>query len=253
MMYVRRVGPYVVHTRQPTYRLLRLCLMVFILVISIVLSVKLLKHTPELTWDNLMDFPNGGLDNRVKSFFGETPSVRASGSVGQCGLPQPCPEKHFAFKIASGAANVVGPKICFNGEILMGGMTKAWGPGINMAIVNGLTGELISTDSFDMWSGDDKPLIENLLSIENGSLVLIASCDDPATKLNNEARTLIGQLGSSQISHLAFRDSWVFVGGKGINNLKPLEKYIKNDKSVNKYGDWPEMLEMKGCIPHRQD
>ncbi|KAG8429423.1 hypothetical protein GDO86_020221 [Hymenochirus boettgeri] len=30
----------------------------------------------------------------------------------RCGIAKICPEKHFAFKIASGAANVVGPKIC---------------------------------------------------------------------------------------------------------------------------------------------
>lgn len=30
----------------------------------------------------------------------------------KCGLSKPCPEGHFYFKIASGAASVVGPKMC---------------------------------------------------------------------------------------------------------------------------------------------
>lgn len=30
----------------------------------------------------------------------------------KCGLPKPCPEDYLAFKITSGAASVVGPKIC---------------------------------------------------------------------------------------------------------------------------------------------
>jgi len=36
--------------------------------------------------------------------------------------------------------------------------------------------------------------------------------------LNDEARELIQQLGSKAIKSLAFRDSWVFVGAKGIDN-----------------------------------
>ena len=30
----------------------------------------------------------------------------------KCGLSKACPAGHFSFKIASGAASVVGPKIC---------------------------------------------------------------------------------------------------------------------------------------------
>lgn len=31
----------------------------------------------------------------------------------KCGLSKPCPNDFFAFKISSGAANVVGPTVCF--------------------------------------------------------------------------------------------------------------------------------------------
>lgn len=30
----------------------------------------------------------------------------------KCGLSAPCPPKHLAFRLVSGAANVIGPKIC---------------------------------------------------------------------------------------------------------------------------------------------
>uniref|UniRef100_A0A3B1JTB2 Zgc:101783 n=1 Tax=Astyanax mexicanus TaxID=7994 RepID=A0A3B1JTB2_ASTMX len=248
-MYRHRVGPYVVHTRQPNYRIQRWFVLVFILVLAILVCVKIFKYT-EITVDNLFSFEHEKLD-REMSVLAETSIVRAP--QNQCSLVQTCPDEHFPFKIATGAANVIGPKICFNGQVLMGGQTKPWGHGLNIAVVNGITGQLIDADSFDMWSDDVKPLVEYLTSIKNGSLVLIASCDDPATRLNDDARTLISQLGSSQISNLSFRDNWIFVGGKGINTLKPLEKYIKNDKTVNLYGDWPEMLEMEGCIPRKQE
>uniref|UniRef100_A0A8C8U5I1 Protein FAM3C n=1 Tax=Peromyscus maniculatus bairdii TaxID=230844 RepID=A0A8C8U5I1_PERMB len=37
----------------------------------------------------------------------------------KCGISKACPEKHFAFEMASGAANVVGPKICLEDNVLM--------------------------------------------------------------------------------------------------------------------------------------
>lgn len=40
-----------------------------------------------------------------------------SGPVVKCGLTAPCPNNEFAFKITSGAANVVGPQICFDGKM----------------------------------------------------------------------------------------------------------------------------------------
>ncbi|XP_067248184.1 protein FAM3C isoform X2 [Chanodichthys erythropterus] len=115
------------------------------------------------------------------------------------------------------------------------------------------TGELTKTDSFDMWSGDVNLLIKFLKEIEDGSIVMMATFDDPATKLNEEARNLIADLGSSSIGILGFRDNWVFVGGKGIKTKSPFEQHIKNNAETNKYEGWPEVLEMEGCIPIKHE
>ncbi|KAL7885584.1 hypothetical protein AOLI_G00058790 [Acnodon oligacanthus] len=248
MIYVRKVGPQLGHTRQPHSRIIKIILMLLILVISITLTVKLLNTNLEFKLEDLLDLSHEGPDFRVV----RSSPHKNSSLPGKCGLPQPCPEEHFAYKISSGAANVIGAKICFNGEILIG-VTKPSGAGISIAVVNGKTGELVIADSFDLWNGDLEPLVQFLTSIQNGSIVLMASYDDPASRLNDEARTLIGQLGSSHISTLGFRDNWIFMGGKGMKNIKPLEKHLKNDKSVNKYDDWPEMIEMDGCLPRNQD
>uniref|UniRef100_A0AAY5JYL4 ILEI/PANDER domain-containing protein n=1 Tax=Esox lucius TaxID=8010 RepID=A0AAY5JYL4_ESOLU len=170
-----------------------------------------------------------------------------------CGFPKPCPEGDFSFFITSGAANVVGPKICIENKMVMGYAEKNIGEGINIAVVNGKTGEVMRTDSFNMYNGDPEPLMKFLESIERGSVVLMASFDDPATKLNQEARKLIRQLGSSAIDSLGFRDNWVFVGGKAAEGAyvkSTFEKHIKNDKDQNKYDNWPEMIELQGCIPY---
>jgi hypothetical protein len=43
-------------------------------------------------------------------------------------------------------------------------------------------------------------------------------------RLNEEARKLISELGSSVVNSLKFRDNWIFVGGKGIKTKTPFEQ-----------------------------
>lgn len=117
----------------------------------------------------------------------------------------------------------------------------------------GKTGDLIKTDYFDMWAGDVNTLITFLKTIEEGTVVMMATFDDSASKLNDESKKMIGELGSSSISTLDFRDNWIFVGGKGIKTKSPFEQHIKNNADTNKYEGWPEVLEMEGCIPQRQE
>ncbi|KAK6467186.1 protein FAM3A [Huso huso] len=181
----------------------------------------------------------------------EDPTAMPRSHRFRCGLPMPCPEKHFAFRIVSGAANVIGPKICLDDKILMSSVKNNVGRGLNIALVNGVTGELLETRSFDMWAGDVNELLKFLRPIHEGTLVFVASYDDPATKMNTEARQIFSALGSTAIGDLGFRDSWVLVGAKGIDSKSPFEQRTKNNKNSNKYEGWPEALEMEGCIPQR--
>ncbi|NWI98412.1 FAM3D protein, partial [Nothocercus nigrocapillus] len=71
----------------------------------------------------------------------------------ECGNRKSCPSNHFAFRLISGAANVVGPSICFNDQILMSNVRNNIGRGLNIALVNGTTGQLLRTGAFDMYSG----------------------------------------------------------------------------------------------------
>ncbi|XP_062871206.1 protein FAM3A [Trichomycterus rosablanca] len=169
----------------------------------------------------------------------------------KCGLSAPCPPKHLAFRLVSGAANVIGPKICLEDIMLMSSIKNNVGRGLNVALVNGVSGEVLETKFFDMWEGDVNNLLKFLRPLHEGTLVFVASYDDPATKMNDETRRLFEELGSTAIKELAFRDSWVFVGAKGIENKSPFEQRMKNIKSSNKYEGWPESLEMDGCIPLR--
>lgn len=46
-------------------------------------------------------------------------------------------------------------------------------------------------------------------------------------RLNDEAKLLISNLGSSVINTLGFRDNWIFVGGKSIRTKSPFEQVIQ--------------------------
>ncbi|XP_052518891.1 protein FAM3A isoform X2 [Budorcas taxicolor] len=154
---------------------------------------------------------------------------------------------------------------------LMSSVKDNVGRGLNIALVNGMggcclgslwrsrqclaalgvNGDLIEARAFDMWAGDVNDLLKFIRPLHEGTLVFVASYDDPATKMNEETRKLFSDLGSKNVKDLAFRDSWVFVGAKGVQNKSPFEQHMKNSKHTNKYEGWPEALEMEGCIPRR--
>nr|XP_044996252.1 protein FAM3A isoform X1 [Jaculus jaculus] len=236
------------------------------------LRIVALIITVGLTWilvTILLGGPGGGFPRIHQLFASPENSVTAGSSTEpgaifqldwlteprtrkyKCGLPQPCPEEHLAFRMVSGAANVIGPKICLEDKMLMSSVKDNVGRGLNIALVNGVSGELLEARAFDMWAGDVNDLLKFIRPLHEGTLVFVASYDDPATKMNEETRKLFTELGSRNAKELAFRDSWVFVGAKGVQNKSPFEQHVKNSKHTNKYEGWPEALEMEGCIPRR--
>ncbi|XP_075886208.1 protein FAM3C [Nelusetta ayraudi] len=222
--------------------LLKCAAFIFVFVVAVIVAFQLLESNMDIGLDSLMS--RSMVQDSV--MISDTKPPR-----NKCGLSKSCPSGHFAFKITSGAASVVGPKMCLEDRLLMSSVKNNVERGINIALINGKTGELLKTASFDMWAGDVAPLIKFLKEIEEGTIVIMAAFDDPATKLNEEARKLISDLGSSVISTLGFRDSWIFVGGKGIKTKTPFEQHIKNSADTNKFDGWPDVLEMEGCVPQR--
>ncbi|KAM9376228.1 protein FAM3C-like [Pholidichthys leucotaenia] len=169
--------------------------------------------------------------------------------VNQCSLNKTCPHDHFSFYLQSGAATMVAPKICVQNKLVMGSVMNNVGHGINILVLNGKTGERVKSGHFNMNDRDVSNMVKFLMEIQKGSVVLMASYNDAASKLNNDARKLIGKLGSSLINSLQFRDNWVFVGGKGATVMSNFEKHGKSNPEKTKYGAWPELVNLEGCIP----
>nr|XP_040030479.1 LOW QUALITY PROTEIN: protein FAM3C [Gasterosteus aculeatus aculeatus] len=225
--------------------ILKLAVVILVFLLVVFMAFQLLEIN--------MDFQIGGVMSRsVPLNEGSAKPFRH-----KCGLTKSCPPGNLPFRMTSGAASVVGPRVCLNDKLILSAVKNNVGRGINIALVNGRTGDVIKTDYFDMWGGEVAPFITFLKGIEDGTVVMMASFDDPATKLNDEAKKLIADLGSTAINNLGFRDNWVFVGGKGIKTKSPFELgnayHIKNNAETNKFEGWPDVLEMEGCIPQRQD
>ncbi|CAM9850594.1 unnamed protein product [Rangifer tarandus platyrhynchus] len=169
----------------------------------------------------------------------------------KCGLSKSCQDNFFAFKIVSGAANVVGPTMCFEDQMIMSPVKNNVGRGLNIVLVDGTTGVVLKQKCFDMYSGDASLLAKFLKEISEQMLVLVASYDDPGTKMNKEIRELFSNLGSTHVMQLGFRDSWVFLGAQNFKSKSPFEQFLKNNPETNKYDGWPELLELEGCVPRK--
>ncbi|XP_041800413.1 protein FAM3C isoform X2 [Chelmon rostratus] len=169
----------------------------------------------------------------------------------KCSLSRVCPPDHFALHIRSGSANVVGPKICFEGKIIMSHVLNNVGPGLNIVVVNE-SGVVEKFTSLNMGSGNPDDILAYLKEIKPGMIVLVASFDDVTKKMTNEMREVFVGMGSTLIKSLKHRDSWVFAGRAGAHNKSPFEMYAVNDEKTNIYEGWPDLVEIAGCFQRTQ-
>ncbi|NWR70231.1 FAM3B protein, partial [Centropus unirufus] len=140
----------------------------------------------------------------------------------KCDHWSPCPPEYYAYRILSGGGKSKLAKICFEDELCV-------------------------TDSADH-SGEMTAFIKN---VPDGSLLLMASHDEGSTRLKNDAKKTVEELGSKEIWNMKFRSNWVFIAAKGFklpDNIQK-EKIEHSDKKNNKYRGWPTEIQIEGCIP----
>ncbi|NWV05664.1 FAM3B protein, partial [Ptilonorhynchus violaceus] len=167
--------------------------------------------------------------------IGKKPVLRAPAPKRQkCDHWTPCPPGHFAYRILSGGGKQRRAKICFEDE-----------QSGNVLCVSRITSCVI--DPADH-SGEMMDFIRNAME---GTLLLMATHDDGSTKLKNEAKKLVEELGSKEIKNIKFRSSWVFIAAKGFklpDNIQK-EKINHSDQKMNRYRGWPAEIQIEGCIP----
>ncbi|KAF7251048.1 Protein FAM3B [Varanus komodoensis] len=205
----------------------------------------------------------------------------------KCDHWSPCQSGSYAFRLLSGGGTEKLAKICFEDELLISEERGNVGRGINIAIVNYNTGKVISTTYFDLWGGgalssrgfheqkerelvyatfhlylsaqspdslvDDysEAMADFIRKAPQGSLLFMVTHDEGSTRLKENGKKAIAELGSKEIWNLKFRSSWVFIAAKGFKLPEDLEKEKINhsDKDKNRYNGWPAEIQIEGCIP----
>uniref|UniRef100_A0A672IB46 ILEI/PANDER domain-containing protein n=1 Tax=Salarias fasciatus TaxID=181472 RepID=A0A672IB46_SALFA len=170
---------------------------------------------------------------RLTQYFFSAPTSPSP----RCGLSAVCPSDRFAVHIRSGAANIVGPKICFDGKTIMSHVLNNVGPGLNVVVWD--------KKCIDGWNPED--ILDYLKSIKPGLIVLVASFGDVTKKMTPEMREIFVGMGSTLIRSVKQRDSWVFAGRAG-TEIKSLFEKVSEPKT-NIYEGWPEIVEVGGCFP----
>ncbi|XP_063161404.1 protein FAM3B isoform X2 [Candoia aspera] len=170
----------------------------------------------------------------------------------KCDHWSPCLPGSYAYRILSGGGKERFPKMCFEDELLISQQQGNAGRGINIAILDYNTGKVVVTQYFDMWEGEfSRPMTDFIQKAPLGSLLFMATLDDGSTKLQNDGKKAIAELGSKEIWNLRFRSGWVFLAAKGFKlpeNIQK-EKIIHSDNSKNRYNGWPAEIQIEGCIP----
>ncbi|KAL7983618.1 hypothetical protein Chor_000494 [Crotalus horridus] len=170
----------------------------------------------------------------------------------KCHHWSPCLPGNYAYRIVSGGGKERFPQICFEDKLLLSKQEGNAGRGINIAIVDYNTGKVAAANYFDMWEGEfSKPMTDFINKAPQKSLIFIVTHDDGSTKLKEDGKKAIAELGSKEIRNLKFRSGWVFLAAKGFKlpeNIQK-EKIIHSDNSKNRYSGWPAEIQIEGCIP----
>ncbi|KAM9566697.1 protein FAM3B isoform 1-T1 [Guaruba guarouba] len=185
--------------------------------------------------------------------IGRKPVLRAPVPKRQkCDHWSPCSPGSYAYRILSGGGKRNLAKICFEDELLISEEKGNVGRGINIAIVNYKTGKVTSTKFFDMWEGDhSREMMAFIKNAPEESLLLMVTHDDGSTRLKNDAKKSVEELGSKEIWNMKFRSSWAFIAAKGFKLPDDIqkEKINHSDQKKNRYNGWPAEIQIEGCIP----
>ncbi|NXA62743.1 FAM3B protein, partial [Mohoua ochrocephala] len=181
--------------------------------------------------------------------IGKKPVLRAPAPKRQkCDHWSPCPPGNFAYRILSGGGKQRRAKICFEDEHALYCEERCLGLAQKQQLSSN-QGLLFCcvTDSTD----HSREMMDFIRNAPEGTLLLMATHDDGSTKLKNDTKNLVEELGSKEIKNIKFRSSWVFIAAKGFklpDNIQK-EKINHSDQKKNRYNGWPAEIQIEGCIP----
>jgi len=93
-------------------------------------------------------------------------------SNADCDLKTSCDKKEYAFRVISGAANVIGPRICWDGNDIMRSKLNNVDRGMNVVVIN-LEGKTPRYSTFDLYGHDSTDLKAFLNLLQPGEVTFI--------------------------------------------------------------------------------
>ncbi|NXT83240.1 FAM3B protein, partial [Zapornia atra] len=183
--------------------------------------------------------------------IGKKPVLRAPVPKRQkCDHWSPCLPGYYAYRILSGGGRERLAKICFEDELQVGCEHEPLMCLFFLNFVSVLLSKILIfsvTDSTEH-SGEMIAFIKNA---PEGSLLLMTTHDDGSTRLKNDAKKIVEELGSKEIWNMKFRSSWAFIAAKGFKLPDDIQKEKINysDGKNNRYNGWPAEIQIEGCIP----
>uniref|UniRef100_A0A8C5RSY1 FAM3 metabolism regulating signaling molecule B n=1 Tax=Laticauda laticaudata TaxID=8630 RepID=A0A8C5RSY1_LATLA len=197
--------------------------------------------------------PQDSLVSTFDQLLPEKPKISVPAPKRQkCDHWSPCLPGTYAYRVLSGGGKERFPKICFEDKFILSEQEGNAGRGINIAIVDYKTGKVAATNYFDMWEGEfSRPMIDFLNKAPQKSLIFMVTHDEGSTKLKEDSKKVIAELGSKEIWNLKFRSGWVFLAAKGFKLPEHIqkEKIIHSDNRKNRYSGWPAEIQIEGCLP----
>ena len=135
----------------------------------------------------------------------------------QCALPQ------MLFRVRTETDNSP-PFACLNDIKLFD--TENIGRGVNAAILNGTTGDILETATFDVTASDEK-LMRWLLAAPDASLLVAASFGDVAEHVSRQSRQLFEAFGAEKIDKWRVGSAYAIIGQRGIQKGEAKEMVAK--------------------------
>lgn len=169
--------------------------------------------------------------------------IRALKYEPHCGLPKSCPSGEFSIHVYTGKDHSDHPKLCVDGKYVMDGGTVG-GRGINIAVIDILTKNVIDVKTFDTYEKDSTKLETLLLTLRPGDIIVMLTFDEPTKKLSRIARLLFHELGSSMAQNLQYRAGWYLITQKGMTGFSPYEGLNLIDSD-----GWPKAHDQRFCVP----
>ncbi|XP_076469458.1 protein O-linked-mannose beta-1,2-N-acetylglucosaminyltransferase 1-like [Babylonia areolata] len=159
-----------------------------------------------------------------------------------CGIE--CRPDQLSFYIRTGEKTTVGPTVCFEGNIIISNDLKNFGRGLNFVVLQSNTLEVKEVRAFDTYVQDAELIRFLKKGIPDDSIVIVVSFDEASSGLHEDSRKWMKLYGSGVIDNLAFRDSLIMIGQKGLKEGHAIEYISKKDKSE----DFSAVLEKAGCF-----